>query len=180
MITNGKAWRTIVMPKPFNAQLNQIAVIGDRMVATGGWDTQHQVTPAFAMSSADGRATWQRVRLGLPAADTVVTALTAGQHGFVAAGRYVQQGQQHVVLWKLPIGAEHMDAGERQDSGDERGQALRTFEDAVVGLDPIDPAMNHRAAVVTPFRTLTTSMTSNLDDQHRGTETSSSTQVTER
>src|SRR5204863_7515143 len=57
--TDGKAWRTIVLPSPANAQFNQVAVRGNLVVATGGWDGQHAVTPAFAEFSADGGLHWR-------------------------------------------------------------------------------------------------------------------------
>jgi len=58
--SDGTSWRTIVLPAPANAQLNQIAISGARLVATGGPDGQANGTAAFAVSSADGGASWQQ------------------------------------------------------------------------------------------------------------------------
>ncbi len=58
--SDGTAWRTIVLPAPANAQLNQIAISGARLVATGGSDGQANDSAAFAVSSADGGASWQQ------------------------------------------------------------------------------------------------------------------------
>ena len=93
--TNGPTWRTIVLPSPANAQLNQIAVHGNLVVATGGWDHQHAVTPAFAEVSADGGLHWQMARLNLPAT----------RHGDHGAGGHPQGLRGHRQLrraWTAP------------------------------------------------------------------------------
>jgi hypothetical protein len=56
-----------------NAQLNQVAVSGSRVVATGGPATAGAATRAFAELSANGGMTWRQTLLRLPEPDTAVT-----------------------------------------------------------------------------------------------------------
>jgi hypothetical protein len=153
--SDGTTWRTIFLSGPANAQLNQIAVIGDRVAATGGSDGQGTGSAAFAVSSPDGGATWQQAALRLPAPGTVVTALASGQRGWIAAGRYGTAGQPHVVVWKLTSGSSTW-ARARVDGITGPGTA-RTPEitalgmsgDAVTGIGPVAPALSRQAAVFT-------------------------------
>jgi hypothetical protein len=153
--TDGTTWRTIDLPAPGDAQLNQIAVIGSRVVATGGSDGQGAGTPAFAVSSPDGGATWRQESLQLPAPGTVITALTAGSRGWVAAGRYVTPGGQRVVMWTLPAAGKawtQMHVSGITGPGTARTReitALAGTEDVVTGIGPVDPAASRQAAIVT-------------------------------
>lgn len=153
--SDGTTWRTIVLPGPANAQLNQIAVSGARVVATGGSDGQGVGAAAFAASSPDGGATWQQANLRLPAPGTVVTALTAGPQGWIAAGQYGPPGQPRVVVWKLAPGQDTW-ALARVDgiTGAGQGQppeitALGASQQAVTGIGPVAPARSQLAAVFT-------------------------------
>jgi hypothetical protein len=156
--SNGTTWRTIVLPSPVNAQLNQIAVSGDRVVATGGTDGQGAGTPAFAESSRDGGATWQQLALQLPDPDTVVTALAAGSRGFIAAGQYGRPGQQHVVVWQLPAGKDLWSQTRITGiTGPGPGRtheitALGVSEDAVTGIGPVSPVSLQAAIFTLPVR----------------------------
>lgn len=153
--SDGTTWRTIVLPGPDNAQLNQIAVIGSRVAATGGTDGQGAGTPAFAVSSPDGGATWRREVLQLPEPGTVVTALAAGHQRFVAAGQYGKPGQQQVVVWELPASRDTWTkAHVRGITGPGTGRtreitALEASENVVTGIGPVAPAVNRQAAIFT-------------------------------
>jgi hypothetical protein len=154
--SDGKTWRTIVMPGPANAQLNQIAVIGDRVVATGGSDGSGAYpTPAFAVSSADGGASWRQEVFQLPRPGTVVTALAAGDGAFVAAGQYGTPGLQQVALWKLPAGAgtwTEAHVSGITGPGVERTHAITALGasgDVVTGMGPVAPTANDRAVMFT-------------------------------
>lgn len=153
--SDGTTWRTIFLSGPANAQLNQIAVIGARVVATGGSDGQGDGTAAFAVSSPDGGATWQQVNLQLPAPGTVVTALAAGQHGWIAAGQYGAPGRPRVVVWKLAPGKNtwaQAQVGGITGPGTGRTPeitALGVSEGAVTGIGPVAPALSQQAAVFT-------------------------------
>ncbi len=153
--SDGTTWRTIVLSAPANAQLNQIAVIGARVVATGGSDGQAGGSTAFAVSSPDGGATWQQADLQLPAPGTVVTALAAGQQGWIAAGQYGTPGQARVVVWKLADGKNTWAQAQVGGiTGPQPGRtpeitALGLSEDAVTGIGPVAPAQSRLAAVFT-------------------------------
>jgi hypothetical protein len=154
--SNGTTWRTIVMPSPVNAQLNQIAVIGDRVVATGGSDgSGARLTPAFAMSSTDGGAWWRREAFRLPRPGTVVTALAAGDRGFVAAGQYGTPGLQRVAVWELSASGDTWTPAHVSGitaPGEERTHeitALGSSGDAVTGMGPVAPATNDQAVMFT-------------------------------
>jgi hypothetical protein len=153
--SDGTTWRTIVLSGPANAQLNQIAVSGPRVVATGGSDGQGDGSAAFAVSSPDGGATWQQAGLRLPAPGTVVTALAAGQQGWIAAGRYGTPGRPRVVVWELAPGTNTW--GQAQVGGitgpgpgkTPEITALGVSQDAVTGIGPAAPALSQQAAVFT-------------------------------
>jgi hypothetical protein len=153
--SDGTTWRTIDLSGPANAQLNQIAVIGPRVVATGGSDGQGDGSAAFAVSSPDGGATWQQADLRLPAPDTVVTALAAGPQGWVAAGQYGTPGGPRVTVWKL---APTQDTWAQTQVGGITGPgmgqppeitALGVSQDAMTGIGPVAPAHSQLAAVFT-------------------------------
>lgn len=153
--TDGVTWRTIVLPGPDNAQLNQIAATGTRVIATGGSDGQGAGTPAFAVSSRDGGASWQQEVLRLPQPDTVVTALAAGNQGFVAAGQYGRPGQQQVVMWELAPGTDAWTSAHISGiTGPGTGRtheitALVASKDAMTGVGPVSPAASRQAVIVT-------------------------------
>ena len=116
--TNGRAWKTIVLPPPAGASagaLQQVAINGNRVVALGqatigkgpavgsAAGTEPGAVP-FAELSADGGATWQQVPFSSPGPYTSFTALTADAAGFTAAGLFGQPGQQNVALWASATG----------------------------------------------------------------------------
>jgi hypothetical protein len=152
--SNGTAWRTIDLPAPANAQFNQIAVHGNDVVATGGWDTQHAVTPAFAEFSADGGLHWQMSQLALPSKDTVITALTATPSGFVAAGSYGGPGHHQVAVWRSTTGASWTPVhvrGLTDTTASRTGgiTALVASKDATTGIGPIAAAASRQAVIFT-------------------------------
>jgi hypothetical protein len=153
--SDGTTWRTIFLSGPANAQLNQIAVIGARVVATGGSDGQAGGSAAFAVFSPDGGATWQQTDLQLPAPGAVITALAAGQQGWIAAGQYRTPGRPRVVVWKLASGKNTWAQAQVDGTtGPRTGKtpeitALGISEDAVTGIGPVAPALSQQAAVFT-------------------------------
>jgi hypothetical protein len=153
--SDGTTWRTIFLSGPANAQLNQIAVIGAQVVATGGSDGQGDGSAAFAVSSSDGGATWQQADLQLPAPGTVVTALAAGQRGWIAAGQYGAPGRSRVIVWKLASGRNtwaQAQVGGITDRGTGKTPAITALgvsKDAVIGIGPVAPALTRQAAVFT-------------------------------
>jgi len=155
--SNGRVWRTIVLPLPAgapNAQLNQIAVSGSRVVATGGPANTGAATRAFAELSTDSGLTWREIPLGLPGPDTTVTALTASTRGFAAAGQYSGTGGQKVVVWTLGSGNRWARPHVSGITGSGTGRtheitALEATQSALTGIGPIAPALNRQAVVFT-------------------------------
>ena len=153
--SDGTTWRTIFLSGPANAQLNQIAVTGARVVATGGSDGQGDGSAAFAVSSPDGGATWQQTDLQLPAPGTVVTALAAGQRGWIAAGQYGPPGRPRLIVWKLASGRNtwaQAQVGGITDRGTGKTPAITALgvsKDAVTGIGPVAPELSRQAAVFT-------------------------------
>jgi len=153
--SDGTTWRTIFLTGPANAQLNQIAVIGKRVLATGGPDGQGAGPAAFAVSSPDGGATWQRAGLRLPAPGTVVTALASGKQGWIAAGQYGTPGRPRVVVWKLASGTSTWAQAKVSGiTGPRTGKtpeitALGTSEYGMTGIGPVAPALSRQAAIFT-------------------------------
>lgn len=153
--SDGTTWRTIFLSGPANAQLNQIAVIGTRVVATGGSDGQGTGAAAFAVSSPDGGATWQQADLRLPAPGTVVTALAGGKQGWIAAGQYGTPARPRVVVWKLASGTNAWAQAKVSGiTGPGTGKtpeitALGVSQGAVTGIGPVAPALSRQAAVFT-------------------------------
>jgi hypothetical protein len=155
--SNGRVWRTIVLPLPAgapNAQLNQVAVSGSRVVATGGPAITGAATQAFAELSTNGGATWRQTPLGLPAPGTVVTALTASTRGFAAAGQYGGPGSQKVVVWVLGASNKWTQPHVSGVTGSGTAKtheitALGATESVVTGIGPVAPAQGRQAVVFT-------------------------------
>ena len=117
--SNGRSWKTIVMPPPDGAAtavFQQVAINGDRVVALGQASTgtgpavgtatgTEPGTIPFAELSVDGGATWQQESFSSPGPDTAFTALTADAAGFTAAGLFGPPGQQDVAVWTSATGA---------------------------------------------------------------------------
>ena len=105
--TDGQTWTTIVLDLPPGAsaaQLDQVAMDGNRVVALGQETTAGGTVP-FAEMSANGGASWQRVLSGPSGTGTVVTALAAGTGGFTAASQSGPPGQQDAQIWTSATGA---------------------------------------------------------------------------
>lgn len=155
--SNGRVWRTIVLPLPAgapNAQLNQIAVSGSRVVATGGPAITGAATRAFAELSTDSGMTWREIPLGLPGPDTAVTALTASTRGFAAAGEYSGTGGQEVVVWTLGAGNRWARPHVSGITGSGPGRtheitALEATRSALTGIGPVAPALSRQAVIFT-------------------------------
>ncbi len=65
----------------------------------------------FAAVSADGGRTWRESHLPAPPVPTVVTALTAAGHGFVAVGRTGPPGRPGMLAWWSADGLTWQHAG---------------------------------------------------------------------
>jgi len=117
--TDGRAWKTIVLPPPAGASaaaLQQVAINGDRVAALGTATTgtgpavgsataTGPGTVPFAELSTDGGTIWQQVPFSSPGPYTSFTALTANAAGFTAAGLFGEPSHQDVALWASANGA---------------------------------------------------------------------------
>jgi hypothetical protein len=100
---SGSAWRLHSLPRPpgaASAVLTRVTAAGERVVAVG-YESRGAASAGapFAAVSADGGRTWRESHLPAPPVPTVVTALTAAGHGFVAVGRTGPPGRPGMLAW---------------------------------------------------------------------------------
>jgi hypothetical protein len=88
-----------------SAELQRVAVSGRRVVALGEKTSPSGGQAAFAEVSANAGGTWRQVPLPSPRGTAAVTALTAADGDFTAAGLYGAPGNLDVVLWTSPDGS---------------------------------------------------------------------------
>jgi hypothetical protein len=92
-------WKVMDLPMPAgatSAALTKVAASGDRIVALGNAATSRGSVP-FAVTSADGGASWREVPIAAPSGRTAtVTALTATASGFTAAA---QASGTNAIYW---------------------------------------------------------------------------------
>jgi hypothetical protein len=166
--TNGRAWKTIVLPPPAGASagaLQQVAIDGNRVVALGqattgtgpaigsATGTRPGAVP-FAELSTDGGATWHQAGFSSPGPGTSFTALTADAGGFTAAGQLGKAGQQQAAIWTSANGTTWTPAPARgvtgpQPGGTYRITALAPAGSAVTGMVSVTTQQSQRAVAVT-------------------------------
>ena len=88
-----------------SAELQRVAVSGQRAVALGQEIWPSGARTAFAEVSADGGRTWQPVSLPSPHGDAAVTAVTPLSGGFTAVGTDGTPGDRDVVVWTSADGS---------------------------------------------------------------------------
>ena len=147
--TDGRSWKTIVLPLPdgaATAMLEQIAINGNRVVALGHAAPANGAPAGtgpgafpFAELSVDGGATWQQVPFSSPGPDTAFTALTADSAGFAAAGLFGPIGQRDVAVWTSATGANWKPSQSSGLNGSEAWQidALAPSGSVVTGIGSI-------------------------------------------
>jgi len=121
----GRTWTLVAVPLPggaASAALDYVAANGAEVAAVGTEVTATGLHRPFAAVSADAGATWTLDQLPVPvsggfgaalpadgaetaATEASVTALTAADGGFTAAGTYDTPGEADVLVWTLPSGA---------------------------------------------------------------------------
>ena len=105
---NGRAWTMVTLKVPVgtaSAELQRVAVSGQRAVALGQEIWPSGARTAFAEVSADGGRTWQPVSLPSPHGDAAVTAVTPLSGGFTAVGTDGTPGDRDVVVWTSADGS---------------------------------------------------------------------------
>lgn len=92
-------WTVMDLPMPASATsaaLTKVAARGDRIVALGNAATSRGTMP-FAVTSADGGASWREVPIAAPSGRTAtVTALTVTASGFTATA---QASGTNAIYW---------------------------------------------------------------------------------
>jgi hypothetical protein len=92
-------WTVMDLPMPAgatSAALTKVAASGDRIIALGNAATSRGTVP-FAVTSADGGASWREVPIAAPSGRTAtVTALTVTASGFTAAA---QASGTNAIYW---------------------------------------------------------------------------------
>ena len=92
-------WTVMDLPMPAgatSAALTKVTARGDRIVALGNAATSRGTVP-FAVTSADGGATWRQVPIAAPGGKTAtVTAVTVTASGFTAAA---QANGTNAIYW---------------------------------------------------------------------------------
>ena len=180
--SDNTAWRTIrcrCRPARPGLRWQQVAVNGNRVVATGTQDTPSGQQP-FAALSVNGGATWQLIPISSPGPATGVTALSADGSGFVAAGQYGEPGRQDVVEWTSANGSSWQQTlaggtlGGAGTHADQRAGAVRLHRDrSRLHRDPAIPA-DGRLDAADPSRPLTACSPRMRPDLRPATENSPS------
>ena len=105
--TDGRAWTTRQLPVAAGVtagQLNQVAINGNRVVATGWQTTKAGVTPLAELSTTGGTS-WQQVPFGSLALGTAITAVTQTSGGFTAASQSAgSAGDVDAAVWTSATG----------------------------------------------------------------------------
>jgi hypothetical protein len=151
--TDGRSWRTIVLPLPDGASsavLQQVAINGHRVVALGQATTTAGTVP-FAELSVDGGTNWQQVAFSSPGPDTAFTALTADSAGFTAAGLFGSSGDQNVAVWTSPTGTnwKPSQAGDLNGAGSWEITALAPSGSTVAGIGSVATQQSQQTVTLT-------------------------------
>jgi hypothetical protein len=106
--TDGRAWTTRELPVAADVtagQMNEVAINGNRVVATGKETTKAGVMPLAELSTSGGTS-WQQVPFGSPGPGTTITAVTETSAGFTAASQSGgSSGDLDAAVWTSATGA---------------------------------------------------------------------------
>jgi len=129
---DGKTW-TLTDLSPAGSVLRQVAALGNRIVVTG---TNAAGAP-LVLLSADGGTTWHVTELPRAGRPVTVTALTAGPHGFTAAGVTGTAGDEQFTEWRSADGAAWTPAAAGAAAGTRSITALTSTGSSVTGIGEI-------------------------------------------
>jgi hypothetical protein len=141
---DGQAW-TLADLSPAGATLRQVAAAGDRVVIMG----VNAAGAPLTMLSVNGGGTWEPTMLpttGLPTQD-VVTALTAGPAGFTAIGESGSPGDQQIVAWTSPDGADWTRAQVGVPGGNRAIAAVAASGPAITGIGLIATPLSQQTVL---------------------------------
>jgi len=141
--TDGRAWTTrklSVAPDVTAGQVNEVAINGNRVVATGQETTKAGVMPLAELSTSGGTS-WQQVPFGSLGSDTTITAVTPTSGGFTAASESAgSAGDLDAAVWTSATGASWTQSSVNGLSGGGSHQinALARSGATVTGIDSVD------------------------------------------
>jgi len=140
---DGRAWTIRALPLAPHAtagQLNEVAINGNRVVATGWQTTKAGATP-LAELSVSGGTSWQQVPFGSLGLDDTITAVTQTSGGFTAASRSRGSvGDVDAAIWTSVTGASWTQSpvDGLTGGGSHEISALARSGSAVAGIDSVE------------------------------------------
>ena len=146
--TDGRAWTTRELPVTADVtagQVNEVAINGNRVVATGTETTKAGTTPLAELSTSGGTG-WQQVPFGSLGPDTTITALTQTSGGFTAAsesGGSASGGSavdMDAAVWTSATGASWAQSSVKglTGGGSHEITTLAPSGSAVTGIDSVE------------------------------------------
>jgi serine/threonine protein kinase len=139
---DGRAWTIRELPVAAGAtagQLKQVAINGNRVVATGWQTTKAGVTPLAELSTSGGNG-WQQVPFGSLAPGATITAVTQTSGGFTAASQSGGPGEVDAAVWTSVTGANWTQSAVDglTGGGSHEISALARSGSAVAGIDSVE------------------------------------------
>jgi hypothetical protein len=142
---DGKTWALTDL-SPAGSVLRQVAALGHRIVVTG---TNAAGAP-LVLLSVDGGTTWHVAELSHVGPSAMVTALTAGPGGFVAAGVTGTTGDQQLIEWTSPDGSVWTPALVGEAGGSRAITALTGTGSSVTGIGEIATDQSGQSVIWAP------------------------------
>jgi hypothetical protein len=121
-------------------QLNQVAINGNRVLATGWQMTKAGATP-LAELSTDGGTSWRQVPFGSLAPGGTITAVTRTSGGFTAASQSsVSAGDPDAAVWTSATGTSWTQSpvGGLAGGGSHEISTLARSGSTVAGIDSVE------------------------------------------
>jgi serine/threonine protein kinase len=141
--SGGRAWTTRELPVAADVtagQVNEVAVNGNRVVATGTETTKAGTTPLAELSTSGGTG-WQQVPFGSPGPDTTITAITQTSGGFTAASESGGSAvDMDAAVWTSATGASWAQSSVKglTGGGSHEITTLAPSGSAVTGIDSVE------------------------------------------
>jgi serine/threonine protein kinase len=138
---DGRAWTIRALPVAAGAtagQLKQVAINGNRVVATGWQTTKAGLTPLAELSTSGGTG-WQQVPFGSLAPGATITAVTQTSGGFTAASQSGGSGED-AAIWTSATGANWTQSAVDglTGGGSHEISALARSGSGVAGIDSVE------------------------------------------
>jgi hypothetical protein len=139
---DGRAWTIRALPVAAGAtagQLAQVAINGNRVVATGWQTTKAGFVPLAELSTSGGTG-WQQVPFGSLSPGATITAVTQTSGGFTAASQSAGSGEADAAVWTSATGANWTQSAVDglTGGGSHEISALARSGSAVAGIDSVE------------------------------------------